>query len=1413
MKNFYVFLFFVLSFFGTKGYAAEYYWVGSAGNSNYNTLQNWRLGSTTGATPTVIPSANDNVYFTDGANSTTVSFNQSSIVFNNFTVSAVTKNYEFSLTALSGATKTLTINGILDLSARATFTSSATSGNEQSIGTLIINKSPKLSQNVFKVFLKFDKTNELIKPTTGFEAQGIYVENGVRLDLSNLTIKVKQFTNTNAESGLVKISSSNTILNFSNTILECSKFWIKDYNNSNSSFNNLDLKINGGSISKENHITFPIVATPSNGPRGLVVEKNNLTLPKVTFQQLYNTNKESTIAANNLSIGELKVQGTVLFFDTSNLNVTNLTLDKGIEYTFYGTSTTTTPSTLPNVKVAQFKFNPSTSGTTRFSTYNTKFNNTLALLDIPAASTPSYDKIVANGIYSKIPVVFSNSILENDNVNINVTSTSEINYYWRGDGDGKTWTMLTNWSLSPSAINVPSTLPSMYDNVYFNGNSTVSGTIVLNNITDIHDFIVEPSFIGRSFEIESNSEINPFIIRGSLQLQANTMINAKKLIFVPTSRSISTPETITLNNGFIYKVNVPGTALVTGGGVLSLRGDKFEYFNSSDPYNSKFIFQNGTLIFDTPNVDFAVFDGNLESDTNYKIHLYLKNANVNVKSWVYNNKGNVNGGRYFLDAGTSTISYSITFTAADSNSQSVDNSLQYNNVTLLKTSTTSNPMLSGIYKIRNLELRNNANFFTQAGSLFYNNPTYYNVINNLRVVGGNSYQFSTYNNVGQLRMTFVNKFITENTGSCNLVTNFVAESPNVILKLLNTLTDASGVNNQLTLDGYDIRNIKFDKVANYNLYIKGAVNAETSGYTSVVTPTANNLYWIGSPSNQNWHDQNNWTINANGTPNLASCSPTKFDNAHFKSYSNQYSNELRFDNDVHINTIIFENDSPQGMIFISPAGRDVYLYGSMYLNNNVFNGVNRILGYGTFDSPTYDNTPRHKIQSKGSKLNLRINLLDKSFYKLVDDYVNNSNGIYMLGSADLDASNINVTLQSITTNSNILNGPTTSGKINFDNSRIQVGNQISGDTSSFKISANNASFRFTSNNAVLKYLNSSNTNGVNTDFQNATIEFTSSNSSANTITGTSSNALEFNTITTRGNALILTSSVTTKTLNSISNKIQIEANKEFKILQNAYLSGSACDITRSVVSSVSGQRAKLTIGSGNTNFDYLTIKDIDANSSYQPLIFGTYSTNGGNNTSFVQFLTGGSDNSTYGFGAVYACRDLETNQFLSADGFYPNNLSTFKWYKISGENSNETVIISTEKDINLSQFGYGTYRLEINYDPSNTSSCTIIDEINITPTPTKPSELLDDKFCKSRIVTLGDIQLDGSELIWYETATSTTPLAVTTPIVSGNTYFVTRKYDSGSGISCESEERLQIEIKLDVCGGVYLNPVLRLRTF
>jgi hypothetical protein len=59
MKRFTILVCLLLSCFSLR--AADYYWVGGAGN--WSQLSKWRLDSPTGNVPNMVPSALDNVFF------------------------------------------------------------------------------------------------------------------------------------------------------------------------------------------------------------------------------------------------------------------------------------------------------------------------------------------------------------------------------------------------------------------------------------------------------------------------------------------------------------------------------------------------------------------------------------------------------------------------------------------------------------------------------------------------------------------------------------------------------------------------------------------------------------------------------------------------------------------------------------------------------------------------------------------------------------------------------------------------------------------------------------------------------------------------------------------------------------------------------------------------------------------------------------------------------------------------------------------------------------------------------------------------------------------------------------------------------------------------------------------------------
>jgi gliding motility-associated-like protein len=76
--------------------------------------------------------------------------------------------------------------------------------------------------------------------------------------------------------------------------------------------------------------------------------------------------------------------------------------------------------------------------------------------------------------------------------------------------------------------------------------------------------------------------------------------------------------------------------------------------------------------------------------------------------------------------------------------------------------------------------------------------------------------------------------------------------------------------------------------------------------------------------------------------------------------------------------------------------------------------------------------------------------------------------------------------------------------------------------------------------------------------------------------------------------------------------------------------------------------------------------------------------------------------------------------------------------------------------------------------------------VNLINSPT-PTGISPQNFCEIDNPKLQQIVINGTSVLWYANATSTTPLSLNTPLVNGSTYFATQ--DNGCG---ESITRLQI---------------------
>ncbi|GGK39356.1 MULTISPECIES: Ig-like domain-containing protein [Flavobacteriaceae] len=99
------------------------------------------------------------------------------------------------------------------------------------------------------------------------------------------------------------------------------------------------------------------------------------------------------------------------------------------------------------------------------------------------------------------------------------------------------------------------------------------------------------------------------------------------------------------------------------------------------------------------------------------------------------------------------------------------------------------------------------------------------------------------------------------------------------------------------------------------------------------------------------------------------------------------------------------------------------------------------------------------------------------------------------------------------------------------------------------------------------------------------------------------------------------------------------------------------------------------------------------------------------------------------------------------------------------------------------------------YVDATENGCTTLERTPIILTVIqveKPTTLLPEQyFCDTENATLGDLNINGNSILWYETKTSTIPIDTNELLVNNTTYYASQTVNS-----CESEERLAIKAVL-----------------
>ena len=873
--------------------------------------------------------------------------------------------------------------------------------------------------------------------------------------------------------------------------------------------------------------------------------------------------------------------------------------------------------------------------------------------------------------------------------------------YWVGGADGN-WNNQANWSATSGGAG-GYCIPTQFDDVIFNAGSNVATPI---NIVGVQGYCKSITVNGVTGTPNFNS--GTLNIYGSSVWQAGMRYN-----LTTWYRGNLLTNTLT-NNGVSFLQDVyfdNNTGGWTLNDALTLNG-------------THLLFNRGSLNTNSQNVSaaqFVHFSGISPATDLAARQLTLGSSQISVTRWVYYQGS--------LDAGTSHISVSLNSNEASYASFTSYSGHHYHHVTFTAATSSSNRANTTFDTVTAL----NNHYFFGTGSV-------YRILN---LTGGKNYYFQNGTT------TTINEQLNYSTLDCSgfpFLTSTTAGSRATI-----SMPASAGT---VHIPNVRVRDIAVTGGATFTA--TGMDLGNNTGWVSITEDTTpKTLYWIGGSGE--WTDVAHWTTNADGTPSVTGCVPTRFDNVIFNEFSgtgaftvtntsavNSECHDMTWTDGIAANTRFQGNSAiisgslrvAPGMIWFPSSvhftstdmGEAIETNGVAMNSPNGANGVFQFTGTGgwTFVDDIWS-TSRILLYSGNMNTNGKtINALTFNFP---------SSGIPIATTATLDISNsiINVSLWS------------------FNNTNITTTN-----------SQINVNGRFHSANGVV-YHNVTAGSNETTFFSNNT----------------------FNDVLLTGSAVMNGSNTFNKLVMS-SKQLSLRMNNGTTQTVQTELGVNGTPCFNTIVEAVSGT-ANINVLAGPTTFDFVSVKSINA--SGLPLTFDRNSVDNGANTN-ITFNTGAGG--LVGLGPDWICHEINpanpTSYTLSAAGFYGGVSTTYSWTKV--DDSTHSGTLGTSSTLDISTLGYGTYRVSVDYGA--TPTCARVDEITVferTPTPLVNAN---QKVCNN-YATIAQLAATGSVIRWYDVPIGGVPLATTTALVTG-TYYVTQTINS-----CESN-RLPIQVEVISCG-------------
>jgi hypothetical protein len=1250
--------------------AADYYWVGGSGN--WSDLNHWRLGSSSGSIPSIVPSSGDNVIFDAGsgftAGSKTVTLNANGFC-NNMTWGNVANSPLF---VTANAAFKVQASGNLSLSPATTYQvvivfKGATAATLATNGTV----TGQFGVEVDKPGGSLTVMDSLIVPSAVITAgtNGFTFTAGT-FDITGKKMTVYSFISDNNNVRALQMANANLTVNSGTSSAYHYTGTGKTLNASGSSLVAFGYSADGGTYNK-------VTSTSGNGPNVIII--NNTTFSALTFSpvpggafsDIGNGNNVDTLVYNGTgSVGANNTIGSVRFGLAGSLDGTgnvirSITCLNNFQVSSNYTNTVDSMLLAPN-HTTQFR------GTFNINKYlyvagapceaytEIYGDSTAGTVNFASGAVVDISNVILTGVNATGPVtpVAVNGIDGSGNAGFTITepATAGTTLYWVG-GAGD-WNDRAHWSTASGGAG-GACIPFKSDDVVFDANSGLATRTVTTSSTSFCKDITWTSGVGTTTFNESAA--SSLRVYGSAVLQSSVTMNAQMEF------SGSAAATLTTNGGGTNNFSL--FVVKTGSGSLTLTD------NWSSPVNGTITFYSGNLSMAGRTVSLSMFVSNYSTVRN----LDISNATITAnRRWIYwgSNKSISSAGSYITSHGLFQSNnpganypwVDLTEINAETANDFNINGVTFGQLTFTSTSATSNARILNSNIIRRLEYKG-AGIIGSGGN---------NNIDSLILAGSRNYVLAGTNTIF--------KYFKAEAVTCS------------------GLTEMRGGGGTATLAFQPAAEIHIANVYLQNIRATGAMTpvafngADAGGNTgwTITSAAGNPRYWVGGSGD--WNDSNHWSLTSGGA--TGACIPTVSDDVYFDAGSGFTAGSKT----VTVNTgnAYCRNLNWAGAanapVWNKSATWNVEIWGDSIILNPAATFTGLVYAKGT-------NAAFLKGNVSGD-FDLFIDKPGGSL-TLLNDY---QNSLYNLGVVNgaLNASGRTLTLQGL---DNTFAGSGNPFAIDISNSRITTGAwRFVGTIALHTLNATNSVIttgEFQANGMQYDTVNVTGNLATNVSMNSATINrLTFTNPGTASTVGITGNNNTLSRVEYKGSGTIAgTGNVMDTLIFFPGNTYTLNAGSNNTVNDAWYGSGTPCKATE-IFSSSATVNATITKNGGNVDFDYVRLRRITAGGSAAPFIARSHSTDLGNNVNWnIAPYDGAAP--IFGLGPDTAVAPGAFPIVLHTDGFFGAPSSQYLW------NNNSTAD-------SLVVAGPGTYTVSVSFP----DGCSISDQIVVTLAVVVPVNLI-----------------------------------------------------------------------------------------